>query len=657
MLIQRISPNYLNQSNNSYLKKQYTQKPNTALSSDAFYQTSFCGVKPTRVASVIRKGTSLAKKTYSVLTRDGTLDINVSKDSNLGREPVLCYGYSDREKIIDPVYAKIFGVDKNYRAKWLDWMSEMIKEGDIYSTCPSYAELCDRLVYAIYYKDTKKWDDNHGIGYVFSPKKVINMAIGFDKKAHNQPLLNIIRKGTARGKVVACDTLSELLKTLPKSDEPVIAVVGDFAKKGKNDSLGYIPANVKSVIFTKTSTSMLDHNAAFVASQVSASAMIYDEKQVKALQKMAGKFIDLDIGQNGLKLNRIKPSAIQAQETARPKIEIPEIVNTDKLLTSKEYRPELVGNKAYRLRCLEEMKQRGALKDVEIPRSFAIPCGVFDRVLAANPETAAGMERRIQETNGMTDPQGIYESLEALRNATYNDVTETGIKFPEGIQQEIVAFKEKIGLGDMVMVRSSFNGEDAKGYSAAGLYDSNLYDYDDNYFASLSDAIKSIWSSKWNLRAYMSRRANDIEHAAIKPTVIIQDFVDAQYKFTIYTKDPASDGNKIILQMSAPKTLDPYMIRYDRDTKEIEIVQKARKSRRITLDSRFRVIGTDPINDPITKNFEQWKILLKKVCSAAEEVEREFGAAQDIEGGIKLADADKLDTSQIHFWQTRDQVF
>ncbi len=35
-----------------------------------------------------------------------------------------------------------------------------------------------------------------------------------------------------------------------------------------------------------------------------------------------------------------------------------------------------------------------------------------------------------------------------------------------------------------------------------------------------------FWTSKWNNKAYMSRINNNIDHDIIKPTVIIQDYID-----------------------------------------------------------------------------------------------------------------------------------
>jgi len=656
LLIQRIAPSYLNPSSNTKIKKQYMQSPNTAPSCDVFCKTSFCAKAVNRIKSNLEpeKGLS-AKKTYRVLTGEGTLSVNIGENSKLGKEPVFFFSYSGEERNISQYKAESFGIDEDYKAKWLDYVLPMKEEGDVYSVNPPYAGLYDRLTYAIFYKDTKKWDDNNGKGYIIEPRKIINRAIEFDKRERGQSPLNIIRKGKTQGKVVVNDTLSELLRTLPKSDEPVIAVVGDFVKGGKDDVLGYIPRNVQSVIFTKTSTSALDHAAASVAGQVASAAVLSDENKIIALQKMAGKFIDMDVNQKGLRWKQIKSSTLEPQNIARPEIKIPEIVPTDRLLKSEEYKPELVGNKAYRLRCLEEMKNRGGLKDVEIPRSFAIPCGIFDRVLAANPEIAADIDKRVQEINQMTDTTAMNQALYDLRLSNYHR-PEIAIKIPEETQQEITDFKEKLGLRNSTMARSSFNGEDAKGYSAAGLYDSRFIS--DEYIRfKLSNSIKFVWGSKWNYRAYMSRRENNIEHAIIKPTVIIQDFVDADYRFTIYTKDPESNSdNKLLIQMRSKESPDPYIIKYDKDKKEIKIEQIARKARSITLDDKFRIISADPIDDPIINNLEQWKPLLKKVCNAAGEIEKEFGTYQDIEGGIKLGADGKVDDSQIYIWQGRDQI-
>jgi len=195
------------------------------------------------------------------------------------------------------------------------------------------------------------------------------------------------------------------------------------------------------------------------------------------------------------------------------------------------------------------------------------------------------------------------------------------------------------------MVRSSYNGEDVKDYSAAGLYSS--YESMNNDY--LNEIIKLVWESKWNPMAYYSRLEHGIDHEKIRPTVIVQDYVDADYTFTLYTKDPEKDDS-LLIEMNTKKSIDPYIIRYNRKDDTVNVESIARYGRKIKLDENQKIIHADPINDPVKKDEKEWMPLLKKICHAALEVEQEFKAPQDIEGGIKFEDG----KPQIYFWQTRD---
>lgn len=618
-----------------------------------YYQPSFGSIKIPPVAEALeRKGVKLAKK--YLIDSDEKLSVVIDAKTGLGEKPVFCWAYLDEEQVISKWRAEGYGIDSNYKSKWVEMMYALEKRGDIYEGCPGASECAEKVNYAVYYQDTKKWDDNCGQGYEIDPRKIISKAALFDKKEHGQSMFRIIRSGSVKGKVICCPTLAEFLRDLPKSDEPIIAVVEDF--NSKDCIWGTIPPNVRGVVFTKTSEGSLGHVMASVRAETEAAALVYEEKEVEALHKMAGKFIHLDVDENGFKWHQIEESEVEASKVARPVIQIPEIRTTDKLLTSAEYEPDIVGPKAYNLRRLEEIKQRGGLKDVEIPRSFAIPCGVYEKVLTANPETTGDIAKRISEVDEMTDPNQINKSLNRLRGTIYSSYNPKSLKIPEEIQKEIMDFKAKFGLRDVVMVRSAFNGEDAGGYSAAGLYKSKYCDKHNDPKAFF-DKVQEVWLSKWDYGAYMSRKTHNIDHSKIKPTVVIQDYVNADYNFTLYTKSPESkDGNKIYLQLAPRRSIEPYVIKYDRDTHEVEVESIARRGRKITLDEDMNVVDAEPINDPIKNDLERWKAKLKKVCEAALEVEQEFGAPQDIEGGIKFTKDGDVDTSQIYFWQAREQV-
>lgn len=637
------------------LPAQHQEMRNTLVSMP-YYQPSFGSIKIPPVAEALEgKGLRLAKK--YLVKNDGELHVVIDKNSTLGENPILFFCYKDEEAVIDPRCAKLYGIDPNYKAKWVGdkmWLTEMRIENNGYRGSLGCATLVDKINYAVYYEDTKKWDNNGGLGYRVDPVKLINKAVLFDKQEHGKSLLRIIRSGGAKGKVVCEKALTKLLEKLPKTNEPVIAVVEDFNIKGE-DELGYIPSNVKGVIFTKTAEKTLGHVAADVRNVVDASAIILDEKMIEELQNMEGRFIAVDVSKKGLQWHPIAKTEIEPSIAVRPVIQIPKIRTTDKLLASAEYESEIVGPKAFNLKRLEEMKQKGRLKNIEIPRSFAIPCGVYDKALAANPKIATNIEEKASEIDKMSDSIEITRGLKSLSSLIFAYINPEHLSIPNSIQQEIMEFKDKVGLGTKVMVRSAFNGEDAKGYSAAGLYSSHYCSRSNE--ESFFEDIMRVWRSKWNYRAYMSRKGNNISHDSIKPTVIVQDYVPADYGFTIYTKSPEdSKCNKLLIEMNPKISIEPYIIKYDRDTHEVEVESIARRGRKITLDEDMNVVDAEPINDPIKTDLERWKSKLKKVCEAALEVEKEFGAPQDIEGGIKFTNDGDVDTSQIYFWQAREQV-
>lgn len=52
--------------------------------------------------------------------------------------------------------------------------------------------------------------------------------------------------------------------------------------------------------------------------------------------------------------------------------------------------------------------------------------------------------------------------------------------------------------------------------------------------------IKQVWASKWNERAYLSRRSNGIPHEALLMAVLVQEVVEAEYSFVIHTANPVT---------------------------------------------------------------------------------------------------------------------
>ena len=85
----------------------------------------------------------------------------------------------------------------------------------------------------------------------------------------------------------------------------------------------------------------------------------------------------------------------------------------------------------------------------------------------------------------------------------------------EELMDKIVAKATEMGFwapDKGLFVRSSTNAEDLPGFNGAGLYDTvpNVKGRD-----ALAEAVKQVWASVWNLRAYEERQYFGIDHSGV----------------------------------------------------------------------------------------------------------------------------------------------
>jgi alpha-glucan,water dikinase len=164
-----------------------------------------------------------------------------------------------------------------------------------------------------------------------------------------------------------------------------------------------------------------------------------------------------------------------------------------------DFNEQIVGGKS-----LNQARLRGHLPDwLKQPASVALPFGAFERVLSLdqNKTVAERYHALVREVEG-----DFAATLPKLRE------TELALTAP----RELIA-----ALGD-TMQRAGLpwpaDGEQAW------------------------SCIKRVWASKWNERAFLSRRANRIAHEDLFMAVLIQQVVAADYAFVIHTVNPAT-GN------------------------------------------------------------------------------------------------------------------
>ena len=80
---------------------------------------------------------------------------------------------------------------------------------------------------------------------------------------------------------------------------------------------------------------------------------------------------------------------------------------------------------------------------------------------------------------------------------------------------------------------------------AAGLRHSNPWD-------DIWMCIKRVWGSKWNDRAFLSRRSQGIPHCALFMAVLIQEIIEADYSFVIHTINPITGHSDEIYAEAVP---------------------------------------------------------------------------------------------------------
>jgi len=150
---------------------------------------------------------------------------------------------------------------------------------------------------------------------------------------------------------------------------------------------------------------------------------------------------------------------------------------------------------------------RGKLPEwIGLPASVALPFGVFEMVLAEE---------------GNREPAKKYGELALSIN---NEAEEETSEVLAELRKTILSLTAP---DDLITLLQKVMGQ-------AGL--AWPLNWDEAWMC-----IKRVWGSKWNDRAYLSRRANGIPHDELFMSVLIQRVVEADYSFVIHTVNPFTD--------------------------------------------------------------------------------------------------------------------
>ena len=237
------------------------------------------------------------------------------------------------------------------------------------------------------------------------------------------------------------------------------------------------------------------------------------------------------------------------------------------------------------------------LRGFTVPDGFGVPIHYYDAHLRA-----AGLDARVAELLAdptfRKDPARRKKALEELRAAIVAAPLD-----PE-VQAKIVARTAELTGGDPevgVFVRSSTNAEDLPGFNGAGLYDTfpNVRGEE-----AIADALKKVWASVWNLRAYEEREHYQIDHTQVHGAVLIQIGIDATAAGVLVTAHPTDPQEKTTYTINAKSGLGirvvegkkvPEILLYDFHNHGLRILSRSDEDTMLVFDEQG---GTREVPNP-----------------------------------------------------------
>ena len=180
---------------------------------------------------------------------------------------------------------------------------------------------------------------------------------------------------------------------------------------------------------------------------------------------------------------------------------------------------------------MQKLVNEGQLKDISIPKFSVIPEGYLNKLKGYMDINYADRE-------------------EAFFNSIYT--------------QEVNKKVEERGMNKRdLIIRSNYNTEDLSTFSSAGIYNSER-NFDNIILrTALEDVIEKTTESPYVQNFH---KKYGITNEQIQPSVIVQDYIEPEYSFTLYSDD--GDGNVIIelktgkFKIEYPSQLNAYVSYY-----------------------------------------------------------------------------------------------
>ncbi len=302
----------------------------------------------------------------------------------------------------------------------------------------------------------------------------------------------VISRGRAMGRV----QIVEILRSMQAKsfDDPTIIIA---EKVIGNEE---IPEGVTAVV-TPDMTDIASHVAIRARNAQVLFATCYDPETIALLKSLKGRLLHITVDATGeVVFEEGTDEASATPSKIKPvRCEVPRPHFTVYAISSPDFVEGSVGGKS-----INQTRLLGQLPEwIDLPVSVALPFGVFEKVLTEglNLEIARHYEGLLRQVDDKPN-----DVLVDLRKA---------ILALEAPKELISSLRDVMEVAGLVWPR----------------------DWENAWMC-----IKRVWASKWNERAFLSRKAREICHEDLFMAVLIQEVIEAEYAFVIHTVNPITDN-------------------------------------------------------------------------------------------------------------------
>lgn len=336
----------------------------------------------------------------------------------------------------------------------------------------------------------------------------------------------IISRGSGAGRVEVVETLREVQHQ--RYARPVIILADQVA--GDEE----IPDNVTAVIAPDV-TDVVSHVAVRARNGNVLFAACHDRELFERLKALGGREVSLELTPAGdIRFEEVSHAGAGLRPTRPVQVRLVKKQFSDYVITPDRFTEETVGGKS-----LRQTQLRGRLPDwVALPASVAIPFGVFERILA-HPQNRPVAERYAQclQTIGREFEPPPGESLQGENAAAASGQCQPrqpaakAVSDASGPERVLAEIRETVLS---LTAPEEFRRALWDTLRRAGLSGPEAWD-------RAWAAVKRVWASKWNTRAWLSRRKLGMADDSLFMAVLIQPVVPADYAFVIHTVNPQTN--------------------------------------------------------------------------------------------------------------------